>query len=104
MDDQRIGVVAVHEDTMLNAKADCETCRNRAHADRWISRVSSCRWPLCLRHQLPRHYRAATFVDKILKGANPGDLPIERVIKFGVIINLQTVTISSALLAPAEKR
>ena len=53
-------------------------------------------------------YRAATFVYKILKGANPGDLPIERSTKFGVIINLRTakvlgLSISSTLLARAEE-
>jgi ABC-type uncharacterized transport system substrate-binding protein len=68
------------------------------------SRISACYGP-----NLPDlHRRAADFVDKILRGVKPGDIPVEQPTKFDLILNLTTakvlgVTIPDSFLLLADE-
>ena len=111
MNDQQIGAVVLHEDPLLNATA-------KPIADlaaRW--RLPTCGFPeFAIAGGLMAYgvnfpdldHRAAAFVDKILKGAKPADLPVEHPTKFELIINLKTarqigLTIPPNVLARADR-
>ena len=90
---QQIGAAVLHEDPMLNANTKAIVDILARH------RLLACGFPefaaagglMAYGINLPEmDRRAAVFIDKILKGAKPADLPVERATKFTTIVNLRT--------------
>ena len=111
MADQQVDALVIHEDTVLNANA------NSLAVFAAVRRLPSSGFPELVRAggllaygiNFPdTDYRAAAFVDKILKGAKTGDLPVERSTKFNLMVNLQTakalgLDIPATVLARADE-
>ena len=108
---RRAGAFVIVEDPMLISNAPAVA------ALALQQRLPSCAWPdfaiagglMAYGVNFPDMFRrAATLVDKILKGEKPGDLPIERATKFETIVNLKSanalgLSIPYNLLARADE-
>ena len=111
MKDQGAAALLLYEDSMMIANSNALAVHAAAN------RLPACGFPefaragglIALGVNFPdMDYRAAAFVDKILKGAKPGELPIERSTKFNIIVNLQTakalgITMPPTLLIRADE-
>ena len=114
-------------DDMKKAAVDSYLVLNEPRTDAMRGEIAA----LALRHRLPGmaqdrryveaggllcygvnldavHRRAAFFVDKILKGANPADLPVEQPIEFDLVVNLKTakglgLTVPQSILVQAKE-
>ena len=108
---KRVGALVVIDDAILLSSAPAVA------ALALKQRLPACGWPdfaidgglMAYGVDFPDMFRrAATFVDKFLKGAKPGDLPVERSTKFETIVNLKTakalgLTIPYNLVARADE-
>ena len=103
MKDQEAAAFLLYEDSIMIANS------NALAVLAAVNRLPSCGFPefaragglIALGINFPdMDYRAAAFVDKILKGAKPGELPIERPTKFNIIINLQTAKALGITMPP----
>jgi putative ABC transport system substrate-binding protein len=93
MVNERVEAAVIGDDPLFNANAGAVAALASAHRLPAIGITSFAEAGGLLGYSAnrPRVYaRAADFVDRILKGAKPGDLPIERAAKFDLVVNLRT--------------
>jgi putative ABC transport system substrate-binding protein len=76
--------------------------RNRLPAISAVREYAEAGFLLSYGIDLPDQFRrSAAFVDKIFKGAKPGDLPVERPTKFELVVNLKTATALGLTVPPS---
>jgi putative ABC transport system substrate-binding protein len=94
MSSQRVGGVLVLRDPLFVAQRTqiaALAAKNRLPAVYGIREEAEAGGPMAYGASLPHMYRrAATYVDKILKGAKPGELPIEQPTRYQLTINSKT--------------
>jgi putative ABC transport system substrate-binding protein len=111
MSKQRVDAAVIGEDPLLNSNPGVIAALAATHR---LPAIGLTTFPdagglLGYSANRPLLYgRAASFVDKILKGAKPGDIPFERATKFDLIVNLKTaktlgIKIPQQLLQRADK-
>jgi putative ABC transport system substrate-binding protein len=112
MASQRVGGLIVLRDAVFRAQRAqivALAAKNRLPAVYGLREEAEAGGLLAYGASVPQNFRrAATYVDKILKGAKPADLPVEQPTKFELVINLKTaralgLTILPSLLAQADE-
>jgi putative ABC transport system substrate-binding protein len=118
--EQALGALAVHSNVGLIVLPDPITTSLRGQI---IDLAAKYRWPAIYPFRIfaidgglieygidvsDQFRRAASYVDRILKGAKPGDLPVQAPTKFELVVNLKTakalgITISPVLLGRADE-
>ena len=104
MSKQRIEGVVIHDEPILisNVGAAAKLAARHRIATIGFVEVADAGGLLAYGVNFPPLFRrAAVFVDKILKGANPGDLPIERATTFEMVVNLKTAKALGITLPPS---
>jgi ABC-type uncharacterized transport system substrate-binding protein len=111
MANQHAGSVVVTDDAMLNSNSGriAEIAGQKRLPSAGNTDLAEAGGLIGYSVNVPAMFRrAAYFVDRILKGATPGDLPVERATKFELVINLKTakalgLTIPPSLIQRADQ-